>query len=960
MIILYPSYSFETLSTDRTKAEARQLLAAWTSAFHPALLEKFKEIPRWESASIPPYSASKQPLVVPPCCESYMEEDWFRQQQEGGAVLIRNKTRREEILPELLTLAGAENHGFDDAFVADFYALGTAYFLVELLVRQLHYMTMMDDSQCSTQIFEAIRAYRENDAEKTRDHLRQAFEAVCQSKEYFFPIRSYFLDLTLLTPTTVGGSFRRLLGEGNKTNLFLSSGLLKTLPDKEPESFQQLRSACEADRVRLIADDTEEKSLLLLPILDIADRILEGLSIYRDLLNVSPKIYGRLYGVLTPILPQLLKLTGMNGAVHFAPLDGWRIKEDAQSKMIWQGVDGTKLDALVRYPLDGSSDLDFFALASRLGETINNDQAPTAVFARFPTSPDLSANSWLENLRRMGRYTEDLGEFLPIDSYFESTSQCGGVEKFGFGKYPVDVLSASVDAGESDPITQWNKVYAESVRRTIRSAFETVQGLLGRKPSDEALAGDFAAALSVSNDSGSQGIFLANPWSFPRRVFLDVSHWKTLPGESGPVVLARQSEDRKEIVVDIPPLGYAFVEPASGGVNEDSVDSPESSTSPRKRSGLFGLFKKPKSTEEPPMIVKTEDEVGKNVKRNVFLMRNEHFEAKFDATTGILRSVFTNHSRFNRLSRQIGFRQPKSVRLEDPRSASDPNRGYAIMAADDIRIESAGPVSGRLNIRGRLVAQDGDVVAKFEETVTMRRRSRILEFDLLMEPKSEPGGPPWDSYYAIRYAWNDNTMDLRACLADGMHAISADRLHAPRIVDLRGEGKQALTFLSEGLPFHRRFGERQMDTILISGNETARRFRFGIGIDVPYPVPASLEFLAPKDELILRSASRPKIPSAWLFQIEAKNVVALHWDPILEDDRPVGFKVFLLETEGRRAHFALHSFHAPTQAVSVDFFGEEIKERKIDGDRILLDMHGHELLPLRVHWAGASVSSSET
>ena len=960
MIVLYPSYSFETLSSDRTAEEAREILAAWSAVFHPALLEKYNEIPRWESASIPPYDVSGQPLLIPPSCESFMNEDWFQQQENGGARLVRGLADRNEITTKLLEIEGLQDHGFDTEFVADFSALALAYFLADLLVQQLHYSSMMDDGQLTTQIFDAIKMYRLGEREAANNHLKQAFEVVCQSKEYFYPVQTYFVDLTLVTETTIGEPMRKLLESRESLDLFLPSRVLEKMSEFAPETFSTLKSVSETGRVRFVIDDTEEKSLLLLPILDIADRVLEGLSIFREKLNVSPTIFGKLRTGLNPLLPQILKLVGMRGAVHFAPLNGWHLKEDAQSKMIWQGVDGTKLDALIRYPLNPLSDLDFFDLAARLGETINNDHAPTAVFAAFPgiNSGATNSETWLDALRRMDRYASGLGSFTAIDRYFDDTPQCGGVKKLDFDRYPGNELSRAVAEGETDPVSQWSRVHRESVQRTIDGAFETVLALLGRKITDRPLAEQCAEAVTgkaaVSGSAANRtGLIVPNPWSFPRRVYLDVSDWPGLPKEDATVVLARSAEDRKEIVVDVPPMGYTFVEPAT-----EETDREKS-----RGTGLFGrlgnvLGGSGTVKNDPPLIRKTEDEIGKGARREVFVLQNELFEAKIDAASGMLRSIFTDNYRFNRLSRQLGFRLPKEKRAEDRRTEKDPNRGYAVMAADEISVLQTGPISGRLKIRGRLIFSDGAEAARFTETVTIKRRSRLLEFDLAMEPSADPGELPWDSYFGIRYAWNDNTMDLRGCLGDGVFSLSGDRIRSPRFIDLRSE-KHSLTFFGDALPFHRRFGDRQFDTILIPRGETARNFRTEIGVDLRYPVPASLEFFAQKKLPAVPVSDKPNNPSVWLFRIEAKNVVALHWEPVLLNDKPVGCRIFLLETEGRRAHFSLHSFLPPKKAVAGDLLGEELKEFKLDTDAVLIDMHARELLPLTV-WFEEPEKKSES
>jgi hypothetical protein len=974
MIVLYPSYSFETLSADRTATEADELLTAWRVTFHPALIEKFNEIPRWESASIPPYNSSDQPILIPPCCESFLYEDWFKQQEENHTVLIRNLTNHDEILTKLFTCAKIENHGFDAEYVTDFFALGTVYFLIDLLVRQMHYMSMLDDSQLTSQIFDSLKAYRKGEIETAKDHLRQAFEAICQSKEYFYPSKSYFLDLILVTSTTTGISLQKILEERNTVNLFLSCKLLKQLSEINPETFSILNSACHAGKVQFIADDSEEKSLLLLPILDVVDRVLDGISVFREQLNISPVIYGRHHIGLTPFLPQLLKLIGIKGVVHFAPLDGWQIKETAQSKMIWQGVDGTKIDALVRYPLDGSSNLEFFDLAAKLGQATNNDHAPTTVFAQFPRQDNCNVKSksvWLDDLRRMSQYTLALGQFSNIEKYFDETPQCGGTNQFGFGKYPGNALITN----EINPISYWNDIYEKNTKRITDSFFRTILTLLDYKPSDNHVIEQFVEMITstavpstvaqnnkTENNIEKEQLLLLNPLSYPRRVFVDISDWSSLPKETAPVILACETKKRKEIVVDIPPFGYVFIKSGKNEkVTENSVKNNPATlqlsdlVSPKTYAARFfhSVFSSSKTKQEVQLVRKAEDDLGKNIKRSVYLLENEYFNVKIDAVSGMLRSIFTNNSRFNRLSRQLGFRLPKDKRAEDERNSNDPNYGYAIQTADEISVTEISPITGRLTITGHLILPDGKNAADFIETITIRRKSRLLEFNLALTPYDYSGENPWDSYYAVRYAWNDNTLDLRGGLADGVHTLSGERLQSPKFVDLRND-EFALTFLTEGLPFHRRFGERQLDTILIAKGETiaVKNFRFGIGVDLKQPVPASLEFLVQKDLFVVPVSKCPKNSSAWFFLIEAKNVVALYWKPLTENDQLIGFKVFLLETEGKRAHFAFHLFRTPVKAIATNLSDEknetEIKEFKIDGDAVLIDMHGHELLPLEV------------
>jgi hypothetical protein len=286
------------------------------------------------------------------------------------------------------------------------------------------------------------------------------------------------------------------------------------------------------------------------------------------------------------------------------------------------------------------------------------------------------------------------------------------------------------------------------------------------------------------------GMVAVNPLSFARKVYID------------------------DIAVDVPPMGYAYVEPTM------QVAEP-----PVKKS-LLGQFFGVKS--EPVLARKAIDDAGRGEKRMVYILENRYFSAKFDAALGMMRSIFTNRSRHNQLSRQIAFRK---------------NQTYSNQVADEIVLTKATTEVGQLAMTGRLVFPDGGIAAKYTETITIRNQSRTLEFDLMLEPVADMDDDRWNSYIAVRYAWNDETYEMRGNLNDGMHVLpDRKHLHSPKVIDLRHE-KSSLTFLTEGLPFHRRSGDRQLDTLLIVKGETQRQFRLGVGVNVNNPAFLSYDFL---------------------------------------------------------------------------------------------------------------------
>ncbi|MDR1483480.1 MAG: hypothetical protein LBT09_01510 [Planctomycetaceae bacterium] len=1114
MIILYPAYSFQSLASDLTEIEASEILSAYTAMFHPAIFQRFGKIPQWESASGVSADCSAELIVVPPCCESFLSSEFENIESGNNVTIIRNLKSRNEIANEIIKRFEIK-HNFPNEFITKFYTLGTTALFVNLLAHHLHYMDSTNDTSIVQAFHDIINSINvntninndnnndlpESDTNKNTDIIvtkiqnddntdntdsdlpksesvtgesvtgesvthnlfRDAFERICETKECYYPVSSYLLDLILVVKSTLGEPFRRLLSQRDSVNIFMPSLLLDSLPEIDPSTFEILKTASDSGKVEFAVDDVSEIPLLLFPLLDAADKILQGVSIYRERLGILPSIYGRQRAGLAPFLPQLLKLSGFKGVLYFAPLDGWHLKQRNQSKMIWQGIDGTKIDALIRYPVKCATNKQFFDFADNYSDLLNSDSVPTAVFASFPaekinktkneTAADSGTNNyrnensdkenhndnycnenlfedeldepdWYDDLRRISSYTTQLGEFSKLESYFAATSQTGSDESISVENYIT---------GEPCDIPFWLKIYRDNLVRQVVSAFGTVSQLLNQKPSDKSSSAvvrdSVSAFISAAGFSradcacekkqhGRRGVAILNAWNFGRRVFIDVSDWAGLPAAVSPIIFAGEAAGKKEIVVEVPPLGYVMIpEPeiphnfsrdnSSLGSIESSqknqknqrnqkkqvytknqnqnqnVDKPEF---PKSRWNIFsGLFsKKPKLQ----LILESED-------KKAFFLRNEFFVARIDSDTGMLRSLFTGNYRYNRLSQQLGFRLPKALREVDSRSPKDPNRGYASSIVDEIFIDELRVVTGRIKICGRLICDDGCEVAKFTETITIRKFSRILEFNFAIEPLIEPSGDSaWDSYYAIRSAWNDNSLEFRGCLGDGVYSVTTNRVLSPRFIDLRTE-RLAITFFTEGLPFHRRFGERYLDTILIAkgdnkydaeGNKidsnkvdnvevsrVVRKFRFGVGIDIRHPPASSFEFMLMKDELVVPIEGCDKLVSRWFFRSEAANVVAMYWDPIFDnavstnisdvaksnkadndntDDadkneiEPIGFKVYLLETEGTQTNSVLRSYQPVSRSYATNLLNEELQQMNINEAGVQFTLRPYELLPL--------------
>ena len=135
-----------------------------------------------------------------------------------------------------------------------------------------------------------------------------------------------------------------------------------------------------------------------------------------------------------------------------------------------------------------------------------------------------------------------------------------------------------------------------------------------------------------------------------------------------------------------------------------------------------------------------------------------------------------------------------------------------------------------------------------------------------------------------------------------------------------------------------------------SRNEPARAFQLGIGVDVAYPLAEALALAAPPRP-VGGLAAPGTATSAWLFHLQAKNVTATRWQPLVADGRVIGFEARLLETAGRAAQVRLQSLRPIARARVVNLDGEMISEARVEQGAAHLELSGREWLIVRAEWA---------
>ncbi len=923
LVILLPCHSLEDFPLHHDGDEASGLLASWSALWHPALIASCEQMPRWHHVDDRPEEMQDCLLMIPAVSHHDMQAGLPARAAEEGARVIDSVTCRDEILAQALAdLDDAEK--FDDNLARDFLALGYCYLQVELLTRQMHYYSNLDQSFFEKQVVAAAQAAHAGDQDETERLLATCFDALGEERDHYYAVDCCLLDLTLVADTTLGSTLANDLASEFPRNLLISGANVELLAKDHPDTLRTLKKSLEAGTTTLVGGEYHEGRLPLMRRETILNELRRGLRTYEEHLNRRPTIYGRRTFGLTPVLPQILNGLGFEGALH-ATLDEGQFPEGTQAKIDWEGIDGSSIKAVAKIPIDASKPETFLNYSIKMGEAMGMDHVVTIIFAHWPGA----VSPFYEDLRRIGKYGASLGKFQTFEEYFAETAESMQVEQFRSHHYRSPYLRRDVSQQQHNPLSTTRDKLLARTQAEAAEALETISVLFGAE-SDGKIAAritdldrqnvdspteppvetetdllqDAAKQLAqcIATPAETPSTLVVNPYSGGRRMGLETKPGVPLPALQKPIFAIGKSADKHHVVAEVPGFGFA-------NVVSDKASS---------------LSKKPKP-------VASEN-----------LLTNEYLEARINPITGTLKSIHDFKNRGNRISQQLAFRFADRAFRE-----GEENNAYSIMAADDVSVTRADKAMGEIVCRGRMLDRDGRNLADFTQTYQLWRGSRVLLVDIDIDPHDLPGDNPWKSYYCARFAWADAAAGIRGGVGDVPRTLSGTRLESPLLVEL-DMPSQRTAILVGGMPYHQRMGLRMLDSLLIVQGEQARRFRLGIALDAPHPMQDALAIM--HDLPCVEGCKIANSGNGWLFHIDAKNVTATHWHPIMEAGQPVGFRVRLLETTGKMGAFSLRAAKTIASAKRVDLLGNPIEDCQTDGDRIKLEINALQWIEVEARW----------
>lgn len=933
LAILLPCHSLEDFPVHYRGAEADDLLTAWTVLWHPLLIAAAGQAPTWYRADSPPDDLAGAIVAIPGVATSHLPTGFCARARDQGAILLRGGTREAmlEVALAQTDCATSVQPGVPAELVADFHALGYCYLQVQLLTRRMRYVSNLDEAHFGQQVVRAAQAAVAEDLTTAGESLGYAFNLLSQERDHYYSVDVYLLDLTLTAPSTLGEPLCRELQTPEPINVLLSGATLEQMASQFPQTLQILRQALQEKRCCLVGGSAQEQPWPLMEFESVAADLREGIATFQKVLGTRPEVFGRWRSGLTPLVPQLLQKSGFMAALHLT-LDGNRVPQGSQAKTRWEGLDGSAIDALARAVLDASEPGVFLDLALRLGETMDMDHVATLCLAHWPGH----ACRWYDELRRVSRHTPALGRFYRLDAYFRDTMLAGRLDRFEASQYRADYLKPAVIRQRADVISRSVRYWQNVALRRAAEAFGCWASLLGKSHRESlppvgtvdepAPRSDLEAAFQQTQrllvDALQRGegqlprrLMLLNPWTATQRLAI-------LPQDSAAQADAAGgpgSGDRTAMqptVVEVPGCGFSLV--------------PLPSPTPKK----ISRWRQPKNVASEQRL------------------RTRYYEAHIHPETGGLLSIRSYRARGNLLSQQLALRttnlgspNPGSKAAGPGADAATDQPSYTRMIARQIRVIESDPTHGIIESEGILQDAQGETVASFRQTFRAVESIPLLLLDIELDVVRQPRPDPWNSYYACRFAWGDDMALVSRSLHETRQRADVGRWEAPHYIEI-DTGHARVSILTGGLPFHRLLEGRFLDSLLIVRGETARRFRLAIAVDLAHPIVEAWQLLL-ADTLCSHWVSMPEqISSRWLFHLGKRNLVATSWQAILEQGRPRGFRVGLLETAGTATRTTLAAFRPIASACLLDLRDQPCGDLTVEQGNVVLDIAPYEWIRL--------------
>jgi hypothetical protein len=515
--VLLPCHSLEDFPVWSRGDEAEDLLAAWTAAWHPALIAGVGKMPSWRGIDRPADGLLKSVAIVPASFDHRFDvtshESDPADQVAVTTAAVRHLSDVGAIATEAAGLLGVADRlaAVSDDLVEDFYALGLGWLLAELLSRRMRSQSMPEKDAFAGELVAAAKAAMAGDAEEANQRLDACHRHLETARAHYYPVDVWLLDLLLVVSSTLDERLDQELTSLAPSGLIAAGELIDQLAATRPDRAAALKEAVAAGRIEPIGGLWDDESLAGHAPETILDSLTRGGDAWQRGTGRRPVVYGRRTGGSSALLPQLLGSLGYQGAI-WNLFDGSPLPDPGSSRIRWTGSGGGAIEALAKPPLDARDASTILGLPEKLGSAMDHEHAVVLVFARYPGT----SSPWYERLRRITTRGTVLGRFALPSTVLSETASASITVNYGPDAFRPPLPEATATAAETLVAPR------QAARREaagLASNLQRFQEALGPNASSSDVATAAATASSASSPTAQRPVGLVSrvssllPWN---------------------------------------------------------------------------------------------------------------------------------------------------------------------------------------------------------------------------------------------------------------------------------------------------------------------------------------------------------------------------------------------------------------------------------------------------------------
>ncbi len=416
LTLAIPGETLADISPNLDELQSGNLLATWTALWDPVLLAQTASLPAAKPAAdvleLP--RASNELVIAPAIIGSEVADRWPA--DDPLLVYLPTFDRRSQVISHLASVLPGEPL-LGAPLAADFFAFGFAYLQIELLTRSMNYDPQVAQESLRTAVVEAAGAAMAGDETAMVTQLEQAYDLLVQSRNHYYPIDFYLVDLMLTTVSVAGRPLAEACRRASQSNVLVTGELLDHLASSEPDSLVALRQALDEQRLAVCGGSMTSEPLHQLSPESLLANLRDGRAALERHLGRAPTVFAHAAGPMAPLVPGVLHRLGYHASV-LANFSGGTLPGSHGSRTTWTGLDNTPIEALAAEPIDMGGHCSMLGLAKQMQRTMNYDLAASLLLVGWPGH----RTEWHGDLMQVAKRSAVLGRPITLDEYFDITS----------------------------------------------------------------------------------------------------------------------------------------------------------------------------------------------------------------------------------------------------------------------------------------------------------------------------------------------------------------------------------------------------------------------------------------------------------------------------------------------------------------------------------------------------------